>query len=52
MKDETELNKKKLQAIEDALDERKMPNDRRRVDIDLPPELERRSGADRRASSN
>lgn len=37
-----------LAVLEAALDERKTKTDRRRRTIELPPELERRSGVDRR----
>lgn len=37
-----------LAILEQALDERKVKNDRRKLKVELPPEIERRSGADRR----
>lgn len=37
-----------LAALETALDERKMKKDRRQHSVELPPEIERRSGKDRR----
>lgn len=37
-----------LAVLESALDERKVKNDRRKQTIDLPPEIDRRSGKDRR----
>ena len=48
MSDNDETGKlEALEEIEKALDERQS-GDRRQVDIDLPRELERRSGGDRR----
>jgi len=37
-----------IEALESALDERKTKKDRRKNHIQLPPEIERRSGRDRR----
>lgn len=37
-----------LAILEQALDERKAKPDRRKLKLDLPPEIERRSGKDRR----
>lgn len=37
-----------LAILEKALDERKDKPDRRKLNVELPPEIERRSGKDRR----
>lgn len=37
-----------LDILEQALDERKVRGDRRKRDVSLPPEIDRRSGRDRR----
>jgi len=51
MNDENVPSLEQLEALESALDERKTKTDRRKQSVTLPPEIERRSGRDRRDES-
>lgn len=51
MNDENVPSLEQLEALETALDERKIKTDRRKQSVSLPPEIERRSGRDRRDES-
>jgi hypothetical protein len=51
MTDEKKISGAVIDKVEAALEERAARSDRRVFDVDLPYELERRSGIDRRASS-
>jgi hypothetical protein len=48
MADEKKMSGAVIDKVAAALEERAAKNDRRVFDIDLPSELERRSGMDRR----
>jgi hypothetical protein len=48
MADEKKISGAVIDKVEAALEERAATTDRRVFDIDLPSELERRSGLDRR----
>ncbi|MFT6757477.1 MAG: hypothetical protein ACJA0M_001357 [Chitinophagales bacterium] len=51
MIDEKKISGAVIDKVEAALEERAARSDRRVFDVDLPSELERRSGSDRRAHS-
>ena len=48
MAEDPKITKDVVSKIEDSLEERKVADDRRRVAMNLPKALERRTGADRR----
>lgn len=48
MAEDPKITKDVVSKIEDSLEERKVADDRRRVAMNLPKALERRTGKDRR----
>ncbi len=48
MAEDKKVSLEQLAILEDVLDERKTKADRRKKTMVLPPEIERRSGRDRR----